>query len=108
MTDMFPYELDGNKNSQRSDWVKNKMQLQGIQRKRDNFKIKAINLFRSKNNKLKLKEVNPVLEERRLTNEWINNEKKRGVVFKFRTRARTPWEQIHRPYLPSLNKPKRK
>jgi hypothetical protein len=37
MTDMFPYELDGYQDSQRSDWVKNKMRLQGIQRKRDNF-----------------------------------------------------------------------
>jgi hypothetical protein len=108
MTDLFPYELTGTQNWQRSKWVDNMMRLQGIQRKRDNFKIKAINPFRSKNNKLKLKEVNPVLEDRRLTNEWINNEKKRGVVFKFRTRAHTPWEQIHRPYLPSLNKPKKK
>jgi hypothetical protein len=104
MTDMFPYELDGYEEWQRERWVKEKMRLRKRMRKRENIKIKAINLFRSKNNKLKLKEVNPVLEERRLTNEWINDQKKNGHVFKFRTRARTPWEQIHRPYLPSINR----
>jgi hypothetical protein len=44
------------------------MELEAKQRKRDNFKIKAINLFRSKNNKLKLKEANPILDRKRLTN----------------------------------------
>jgi hypothetical protein len=104
MTDIFPYELDGYQDWRREPWVNEKMRLRKTMYKRENIKIKAINLFRSKNNKLKLKEFNPVLEKRKLTNEWINNEKKRGVVFKFGTRARTPWEQIHRPYLPSINR----
>jgi hypothetical protein len=43
------------------------MRLEEKERKRENIKIKAINLFRSKNNKLKLKEANPILHEKRLT-----------------------------------------
>jgi hypothetical protein len=53
------------------------------------------------------KKGNAVLEEMRLTNQWINDHKKKDKVFKFRTRARTLWEQIHRPYVPSLNKQKK-
>jgi hypothetical protein len=38
------------------------------QRKKDNFKIKAINIFRIKKNKMKLKEVNPSLDNKNLDN----------------------------------------
>jgi hypothetical protein len=59
MMDMFPYELIGTQNWQRSLWVKEQMEIEEKIRKRENIKIKAINLFRGKNNKLKLKEVDP-------------------------------------------------
>jgi hypothetical protein len=85
--------------------VKKQKLLEENRRYGENIKIKAINLFKSKNNKLELKKKgNPVLEEMRLTNQWINDQKKKGKIFKLRTRARNPWEQIHQPYLPSINK----
>jgi hypothetical protein len=72
---------------------------------RENIKRQAINTFRTKKHKLKMKkrEGDWKLERKKLVNQWINDQKKKGHVFKFRTRARTPWEQSYRPFLPSQN-----
>jgi hypothetical protein len=68
MTDLFPYELTTTEDEHRIGWVDKYMELEAKQRKRDNFKIKAINFFRNKNNKLKLKEAIPILDRNILTN----------------------------------------
>jgi hypothetical protein len=105
MTDMFPYELTEDEDEERYRWVKKQKLLEENRLYTENIKIKAINLFRSKNNKLELKKkANPILDEKRLTYTWINDKKKKGNVFKYRTRTRSPWEQIHFPYTESRNR----
>jgi hypothetical protein len=52
------------------------------QRKKDNFKIKAANIFRARNDKIKLREANLVGDHIRLYNAWISEQQRKGRVFK--------------------------
>jgi hypothetical protein len=104
-TDMFPYELTEAEDSELRQWVKDQMRIEETHQYRENLKRQAINLFRTKKNKLELKKKgNLKLEHMKLVNQWINDQKKKGKVFKLRTRARTPWELDWEPYIASHNK----
>jgi hypothetical protein len=58
---------------------KKQLEKDGRQWKKDNFKIKIVNLFRTKKNKMKPKEGNRYLKNKKLNNWWINERKRRGV-----------------------------
>jgi hypothetical protein len=55
------------------------------QQKKDNFKIKAANIFRARNDKIKLKEANLVGDHIRLYKTWISEQQRRGRVFRKKT-----------------------
>jgi hypothetical protein len=48
------------------------LQKEAKQRKKDNFKIQAANIFRAKNNKINLKEADPFSDHARLYKAWIS------------------------------------
>jgi hypothetical protein len=102
-TDMFPYELTEAEDSQLRQWVKDRMRIKETRLYRENLKRQAINLFRTKKNKLELKYGNLKLEHMKFVNKCINDQKKKGKVFKLRTRARTPWELDWELYIASHN-----
>jgi hypothetical protein len=61
-------------------------------RKKDNFTIKAVNLFRGKNDKIKLREANYFSDHVRLYKAWISEQQKKRRVFKYRSDGPLPWD----------------
>jgi hypothetical protein len=68
MQDPFPYDLTLVENEQQRRWEKVQLKKEGKQRKKDNYKTKAVNLFRGKNDKIKLREANSFSDHARLHN----------------------------------------
>jgi gamma-glutamyl:cysteine ligase YbdK (ATP-grasp superfamily) len=54
--------------------------------------MKAVYLFRSKNDKIKLKEANSFSDHARLYEAWISEQQKKGGVFKYRSHGPLPWD----------------
>jgi hypothetical protein len=78
MLDPFPYDLTPAENDEQRWWEKVQLDKEANQRKKDNFKRKAVNLFRARNNKIKLKEANPMGDHMRLYDAWIREQQRRG------------------------------
>jgi hypothetical protein len=74
LSDPFPYDLTPVENDEQPRWEKVQLNKEAKQRKKDNFLIKAANMFRARNNKIKLKEANPGRDHIRLYNTWINEQ----------------------------------
>jgi hypothetical protein len=58
MQDQFSYDLTPAENDVYRQWKKVQLEKEAKQRKKDNFTMKAVNAFRSENDKIKLKEAN--------------------------------------------------
>jgi hypothetical protein len=82
MQDPFPYDLTPAENNEQRLWERAQLQKEAKQRKKDNFKIKAANIFRAKNNKIKLNEADPMGDHMRLYKAWISEQQRRGRVFR--------------------------
>jgi hypothetical protein len=93
MLDPFPYDLTPAENDEQRRWEKVQLDKEAKQRKNDNFKIKAVNLFKPRNNKIKLKEANPIGDHMRLYKAWISEQRRRGRVFRKKPRKALPMER---------------
>jgi hypothetical protein len=71
MQDPFPYDLTPAAEEEQRRWEKAQLEKKAKQRKIDNFTIKAVNLFRGKNDKIKLKEANSLSNHVRLYKVWM-------------------------------------
>jgi hypothetical protein len=67
ISDPFPYDLTPAENDEQRRWEKVQLDKEAKQRKKDNFLIKAANMLRARNNKIKLKEANPLGDHISLT-----------------------------------------
>jgi hypothetical protein len=61
-------------------WEKPQLEKEANPRKKDNFTIKTVNLFRGKNDKIKLKKANSFSDHVRLYKLWINEQQKRKSI----------------------------
>jgi hypothetical protein len=100
MLDPFPYDLTPAGKNELLRWENVQLDKEAKQRKKDNFKINEANIFRTKNNKIKLKVADPFSDHARLYKVWISEQQKRGRVFK--KKPRTPllterWSSQLRP-----------
>jgi hypothetical protein len=82
-TDMFPFELTEAESSELTQWLRDQMRIKEYRRYHENIKRQIINKFRTKKNKLEMKKREAgYLERMKLVNQWINDQKKKGHVFK--------------------------
>jgi hypothetical protein len=72
MLDPFPYDLTPAEKEEQRLWERVQLQKEPKQRKKDNFKIKPANIFRAKNDKIKLKKADPFSDHGRLYKVWIS------------------------------------
>jgi hypothetical protein len=86
LQDPFPYDLTPAENDEQYRWERAQLDKEAKQWKKDNFKISVANVFKPKNNKIKLKEANPMGDHMRLYKAWISEQQKRGRVFKKKPR----------------------
>jgi hypothetical protein len=94
MQDRFLYDLTPVEEEDQRWWEKAQLEKEVKQWKKDNFVIKAVHLFRGKNNKIKLREANSFSDHARLYKAWISEQQKKGRVFKYRSHSPLPWD-IH-------------
>jgi hypothetical protein len=66
MQDSFPYDFFPAEEEEQRWWEKAQLEKEVMQRKKDNFTINAVNIFRGKNDKIKLKEANSFSDHVRL------------------------------------------
>jgi hypothetical protein len=92
MQDLFPYDLTTAEEEDKRRWEKAQLEKKAKERKKNNFTVKAVNLFRGKNDKIKLREANSFSDHVRLYKAWISEQQKKGRVFKFRTHNPPPWD----------------
>jgi hypothetical protein len=92
LQDPFPYDLTPAEKEEQRLWEKVQLEKKAKQGKKDNFTINAVNLFSGKNDKIKLKEANPILDHVRLYKVWICKQQKNGRVFKYRSHGPLPWD----------------
>jgi hypothetical protein len=89
---LFPYDSTPTEDEEQHRWEKIQLKNEANQRRKNNFTIKVVNFFRSRNDKIKLKEVNSFSDHARLYKAWISEQKKKGKIFKYRTHCPLPWD----------------
>jgi hypothetical protein len=71
--------------------------------KKDNFTIKAVNIFRGKSDKMKFRETNSFSDYARLYKAWISEQQKKERVFKYRSHGPLPWDIPPKIYMNKSN-----
>jgi hypothetical protein len=72
LQDPFPYDLIPAEENEQHRWEKVQLEKEAKQRKKNNFTIKTINIFRRKNDKIKFKEADSLSDHIRLYRAWIS------------------------------------
>jgi hypothetical protein len=91
----FPYDFTPAEIDEQRRWEKVQLDKEVKKRNKDNFKISLANIFKPSNHKIKLKAADRLGDHMRLYNAWINEQRKRGRVFRNKPRMRLPMEWLH-------------
>jgi hypothetical protein len=78
---LFEYHLTRAETEKQRRWEKVQLDKEAHQRNKENFKISIGNIFKGKNNKIKLKGTNTYADHVRLYKAWIELQRKKRRTF---------------------------